>query len=77
MLFDECLHDFLPSDSHITIIKVIAFSVILSQICQKISIVPRPDLKDIFKFSHGSGDLLLLSGGSAPETLCALYAFVI
>ena len=77
MLFEECLHDFLLSDSDIAIIKVIAFSVILSQICQKFSIVPRPDLKDIFKFSHGLGDLLLLSGGSASETLRAVYAFVI
>ena len=38
MLFEECLHDFLLSDSHIAILKVIAFSVILSQICQKFSI---------------------------------------
>ena len=57
-LFEDCLHNFLLSDSDIAIIKVIAFFVILSQICQKFSIVPRPDLKDIFKFSHGLGDLL-------------------
>ena len=32
MLFQECLHDFLLSDSDITIKKVIGFSVILSHV---------------------------------------------